>query len=142
MGTYTYFGKSKINISRGIPYVTIRHIIKSLSLIADEEINLYLNGEAILIKGKGININICSSINPVDIKINFNKEVLEFQKINLKELKRILNKIYTSLPSNTRIYLILGKDSYILAKDKNTTITWKVGLKFKHKYLIEISLEN
>ncbi|KLO21578.1 hypothetical protein X275_08695 [Marinitoga sp. 1197] len=139
MGVYTCFGKSEVTISRSIPYVTVRHIIKSLSLISDEEISLYLNESDILIKGKGMNINLCSSIDPVRIKVNFDKEFLEYQKINLKELKRILNKIYTSLPSNTRIYLIFGKESYILAEDKNTTITWKIDLKFKYKYLIEIN---
>ncbi|SHF01207.1 hypothetical protein SAMN02745164_01602 [Marinitoga hydrogenitolerans DSM 16785] len=141
MNTYSYFGKSKIAFSRGIPYVTIRHLIKSLSLISDEKINLYLNENSIFIKGKGINIKICGAINPANNNINLNLNIKPFesQEINLKDLRKILNKIYTSLPSNSKVFLIFGNNSYILAKDKNTTITWKINMKFKYKYLLEIN---
>ncbi|OQY08744.1 MAG: hypothetical protein B6I29_04910 [Marinitoga sp. 4572_148] len=139
MITYSHFGRSKIKFSMEIPYVTVRHIIKSLSLLTEERIGLYLNENSIFIKGKGIKINICGAINPVISNIKPAINPLESKKINLKTLRDILNKTYTSLPANVRVFLILGKESYILAKDKNTTLTWKINLKFNHNYLAEIN---
>ncbi|KLO22504.1 MULTISPECIES: hypothetical protein [unclassified Marinitoga] len=137
--TYSYLGKTSKSFSIEIPYVTIRHLVKSLSLISDEKIDLYLNTNALLIKSKGLYINVCNNKISDNFKIDFNFKPLEELKINTEEFKKILNKIYTTLPSNIKIYIIFGKDSYIIAKDKNTTITWKLNLKFKYKYLIEIN---
>ncbi|GAB6189809.1 hypothetical protein JCM30566_15510 [Marinitoga arctica] len=139
MITYSYLGKAKTKFSMEIPYVTIRHLIKSLSLITEDKIELYLNENSIFIKGKGIKISICGAFESMVSDINIKIKPLESKKINLKKMKSVLNKTYTSLPSNTRVFLMLGRESYILAKDKNTTLTWKIDLRFKYKYLSEIN---
>jgi hypothetical protein len=139
MISYYNFGKSKESLFRSIPYVSIRHLIKSLSLISNENIHVFLNNESIRIKGTGYNINVCSAINPIRKNINIdNYQYNEIIKSELMDLRKLLNKIYTSLPMNAKAYIVFGKSSYIVAKDKNTTITWKFNEKFQNNYLVEI----
>ncbi|MBM7558759.1 hypothetical protein [Marinitoga litoralis] len=139
MSTYSLIGESNTRFSRGIPYVTIRHIIKSLSLLSDDEIMIFLEEKSLFLKGKGYNIKVCNVINPVVETINIQIEHLEEKKANVKDIKKIMNKAYTALPVNAKVYIVFGKDSYILAKDGKTTLTWKIDLEFKNQYLVEVN---
>ncbi|KAF2955688.1 hypothetical protein AS160_00825 [Marinitoga sp. 38H-ov] len=139
MSTYSFIGKSNISFSRGIPYVTVRHIIKSLSLLSEEIIDIFFLDDSIILKGKGYNIKICNVINPVIESINMEFKSLEEKRLNIKEIKKIMNKAFTALPVHIKVYIIFGKDSYILAKDGKTTLSWKINLKFENQYLMEIN---
>ncbi|AEX85853.1 hypothetical protein XO10_07180 [Marinitoga sp. 1135] len=135
----SFFIKNNIHFNRLIPFTTVRHIIKSLSLISSNEvIKIFLGKDHIILKGQGFIISTCSEVKEEVIDFKLPDNFIENKKIKISSLKKSLNRIYTSIPQGLPVYMVFSKKSHIVSKDKNSTLTWNLDLNFNHNYLVEI----
>jgi hypothetical protein len=137
----TVYSPTKIQLHREIPFISSRHLVKSLNhLKKDNILELGVDEKNIILKTQGIFIKICSTHPSFSKKlINFEDEFLEKKVINANELRNVLNKLYVTFHGSNIAYLVFNKkNSYVYKEDNNSKISFKLSYSFDNQYLITI----
>ncbi|PNR88485.1 hypothetical protein X925_06015 [Petrotoga sp. 9T1HF07.CasAA.8.2] len=137
------YGNVREEFHREIPFISARHIVKSLNLLKKSSILEFgIDKKDIVLRMPGIFIKICSSM------LSYNKNLLVTQKsfveekeINTRELKKVLSKLYVTFSESNIAYLLLNKgNSYIYKENNNSKISFKLPYSFENQYLITIHI--
>ena len=140
--TESEYSKSEKDFSLSVPYVTIRHIVKSLKkLRKNSNISIGYKKDKLILLAPGVIINLCTSKYKHDVfemeKFSFEEEL----RIKSNQLKKALDKMYISFKKNNIAYIVLSTNgSYIYKEENDSHLSWKLDIKSKNKYLIKIHI--
>lgn len=136
------FSKSKINFSLSIPYISIRHVVKSLKkLRKNSKVSIGIEQNKLILLVPGVIINLCTK--------EFHNDILKLEKFKIQEeikiksdqIKKALDKMYISFKKNNVAFIVLSTNgSYIYKEENNSHLSWKLDIKTENKYLIQIHI--
>jgi hypothetical protein len=140
--TEAEYSESNKNFFLSIPYVTIRHLVKSLKkLRKNSKLSLGFEKDKLILLAPGVVINLCTE--------KYHNDVLELDKFEFKEvlkiksdqIKKALDKMYISFKKNNVAFIVLSTNgSYIYKEENNSHLSWKLDIKTKNKYLVQIHI--
>lgn len=136
------FAPSKIDFHKEIPFISARHIVKSLNLLKKNVIlDFGIDKNHIILHTSGVFIRICSSQPDFKKDIIIQKDNFEEKEINTRELKNALGKLYVTFTESNIAYLVLKENnSFIYKEEKNSKISFKLPYSFKNQYIIPIHI--
>lgn len=136
------FAPSKLEFHREIPFISARHIVKSLSLLNKNlTLEFGIDKNNIILHIPGVFIKICSTKpdyrKPIVIQLDYIEETI----INTKDLKKALGKLYVTFTESNIANLVLKENnSYIYKEEQNSKISFKLPYSFKNQYMIPIHI--
>lgn len=137
------YGNIREGFHREIPFISARHIVKSLKLLKKGTILEFgIDKKDVVLRAPGIFIKICSSMPSYEKNLLVTKRnLVEEKEINTSELKKVLSKLYVTFSESNIAYLLLSnRDSYIYKENNNSKISFKLPYSFKNQYLITIHI--
>lgn len=138
--TFSNLNKLDNRFSYKTNYETVRHIVKSLKLLKNEQItHLGFKNNSIYFYVPGIIISMCgSSINNFSF-IENEFEYLEKITIDLHSIRKALDKMYVTLTTDNYFYFILTPNKSSFYKEENgSKLSWDIPIKTKNQYLIKL----
>lgn len=136
------FSESKKDFSLSIPYVTIRHVVKSLKkLRKDSKISIGVKKNKLVLLAPGVIINLCTQKYYNDVLKLETFKIIEELRIKSDQIKKALDKMYISFKKNNVAFIVLSTNgSYIYKEENDSHLSWKLDIKTEHKYLVQIHI--
>ena len=140
--TEAEYSESNKDFSLSVPYVTMRHIVKSLrKLRKNSKVSLGVEKDKLILLAPGVIINLCTKKYYNDVLELENFEIREELKIKSDQIKKALDKMYISFKKNNMAYIVLSTNgSYIYKEENDSHLSWKLDVKTKDKYLVQIHI--
>ncbi|MCP5456089.1 MAG: hypothetical protein H7A30_07505 [Thermotogae bacterium] len=132
-----FFSESNEDFVYSLPYVTVRHILKSFSKIKKDLIlTVGITKEKLIFYVPGIIVESCFDNEYIFDPGLRKTSYLENQIIDSSYFKNALNKMYTSFSKDNKAHLVLkNSESYIYKEENNTSFSWKIPYSFENYYL-------